>query len=115
MALVYNDISNGAAEGVRYAVVHGRAQTNATQVQTVVRNYLASAPMTPASATVNACYANSSATCTSDSCADRTTGLSNAPVGAYVTVCVTYTYDPFTTYFPLGVSLGSQSQGVILY
>jgi Flp pilus assembly protein TadG len=116
MILVYNDVSNGVAEGVRYAAVHGRAQTNASQVQTVVRNYLASAPMTPANATVNACFASSTNTCTG-TCASRTTGpnAASAPIGSYVTVCVAYTYDPFSTYFPLGVGMGSQSQGVILY
>lgn len=116
MALVYTDVSNAAAEGVRYAVVHGEAQTSASQVQTVVKNYLATAPLTTASATVNACYASDTSTCTG-TCSGRSSGpnSSNAPIGSYVTVCVTYPYDPFITYFPLSVNLGSQSQGVILY
>ena len=115
MVLVYNDVSNAVAEGVRYAAVHGRTQTSASQVQTTVRNYLGSAPMTPSNATVNACFASAYNTCTATACASRTNGLTNAPIGSYVTVCVIYLYDPFTRYFPLAVNLGAQSQGVVLY
>jgi Flp pilus assembly protein TadG len=115
MVLVYNDVTNAAAEGVRYAAVHGRSQTSASQVQTVVRSYLGSAPMTSSNATVNACFASAYNTCTANACSSRTAGLTSAPIGSYVTVCVIYQYDPFTTYFPLSVNLGSQSQGVVLY
>lgn len=116
MILVYTDVANAAAEGARYAIVHGEAQTNASQVQTVVKNYLAAAPLTTSNATVNACYASDSTTCTGP-CSAMSAGpnSSNAPIGSYVSVCVTYPYDPFTTYFPLNVTLSSTSEGVIVY
>jgi Flp pilus assembly protein TadG len=118
MVLVYNDLSDAASAGVRYAAVHGETQTSVTNVQALVRNYLSSAPLIAANATVDVCYGSAATTCTSQSCGSRTStaGYStNAPIAAYVTVCVKYAYDPLTTYFPLSVTLGGQGEGVVLY
>jgi Flp pilus assembly protein TadG len=117
MVLIYNDVSNAVAEGVRYAAVHGQGLADSSQVQTVVRNYLSSAPMTASNATVNACFDDHGDTCGVGACESRSAGpnVGKAPVGSYVTVCVNYLYDPFVNYFPMTVNLGSQSQGVILY
>jgi hypothetical protein len=36
-------------------------------------------------------------------------------VGSPVSVTAVYPYDPFTTFFPLSVRLGSTSQGIITF
>jgi Flp pilus assembly protein TadG len=97
MVLVYTACANAAKAGVRYAEVHGAdsAATNA-DVQTVVRNYLSTAPLTASSATITP------------------SGVGGA-IGTMVSVTVVYPYDPLSTWFPLSVNLGSSSQGVITF
>jgi Flp pilus assembly protein TadG len=100
MVLVYTTIANAARIGVRYAEVHGplsSAPYTAAAVQAVVQNYLGTAPMNTANASVTP--------------SPSTPGA----IGSTVTVTVSYTYDPFMTYFPLNVPLGSTSQGVIAF
>lgn len=97
MVLVYTTIANAAKAGVRYAEVHGAdSAVSASQVQTVVQNYLSAAPLSSASATITS------------------SGVGGA-IGSTVSVTVTYPYDPLTSYFPLSVTLGSSSQGVITF
>jgi Flp pilus assembly protein TadG len=97
MVLVYTTIANAAKAGVRYAEVHGAdSAVSASQVQTVVQNYLSAAPLSSASATITS------------------SGVGGA-IGSPVSVTVTYPYDPLTSYFPLTVTLGSSSQGVITF
>jgi hypothetical protein len=70
---------------------------NPTQVLTVIRTYAGAAPINTANLTINVTYPDSS----------------NAP-GKRVRVSVVYRYDPFTwSSLPLGVNLGSVSQGII--
>lgn len=99
MLLIYTTVANAARVGTRYAEVHGaHSPATATQVQAVVTNYLAAAPMNTASANLFI----------------TVTGAGGA-IGSLVTVTVNYKYDPFMTYFPLGVYLASTSQGVIAF
>ncbi|MBV8552354.1 MAG: pilus assembly protein [Acidobacteriaceae bacterium] len=101
LLLVYTTVANAARAGTRYAVVHGADDpATVSQVQTVVKNFLAAAPLNTAATglTIGVTYA----------------GNSNA-VGSTVTVTVVYPYDPLTKYFPLHANLGSTSQGVIVF
>jgi Flp pilus assembly protein TadG len=102
MVLVYTTIANAARAGTRYAIVHGSDQSaTAAQIRGIVTNYLNAAPMTASNANF------SSTPSYPDTCTDP---------GCRVTVTVTYPYDPFVGYFPIGtVNLSSTSQGVITY
>lgn len=111
MVLIYAAVANAAREGVRYAIVHGSTRptgatqndasgpgSNPAQVVTVVDNFAGIAPLTISRLVVSITYP----------------GSSNAP-GKSVNVSVVYPYDPFTTYFPSTLRLGSASQGIILF
>ena len=111
MLLVYAAIANAAREGVRYAIVHGSSRTtgsaqnnasgpssNPAQVVTVVDNFAGVAPLTTSRLVISVTYP----------------GASNAP-GQAVNVSVVYPYDPFVTYFPSTLRLGSSSRGIILF
>ena len=110
MALVYTTVANAARAGARYSIVHGGTRTgsgvdgpsgpaqNPAQVLTVVRNFASAGLLTTSNLIITVDYP----------------GASNAP-GQQVSVSVIYPYDPFTSYFPLRVRLGSVTQGVILY
>ena len=101
MVLVYTAVANAARAGARYAIVHGSDNLATTaQIQTVVKNFLSTAPVdaTRAGITINVNYP----TC-------------NAP-GCKVTVTATYPYDPLISYFPWpAINLRSTSQGVITF
>lgn len=107
MFLVYNDVAHAARAGVRYAIVHGSDNpASTTDIQTVVKNFLSSAPMDTASAglTVNVDYP------------DTVGGATCKNPGCRVQVTVAYTYDPFVSYFSMsGISLHSTSKGVITF
>ena len=116
--LVYTAVANAARTGARYAIVHGatRCETPATcgtgidgpsgptsnppQVLAVVKNYASAAVLDPSRLVITVTYP------------DPFPG--NSP-GQRVNVTVVYPYDPFTTYFPLRVRLGSTSQGIIAF
>jgi Flp pilus assembly protein TadG len=111
MLLVYTAIADAAREGVRYAIVHGSSratgsgQSNASgpsanpaQVVTVIDDFAGTGPLTISRLVISVTYP----------------GSSNAP-GQAVNVSVVYPYDPFITYFPATLRLGSASQGVIQY
>lgn len=99
MILVYTTIADAAKIGMRFAEVHGTDNSaTSSDVQTVVKNYLGAAPMNTSSSNLFI----------------TVTGAGGA-IGSAVTVTVNYKYDPFMTYFPLGVYLASTSQGVITY
>jgi Flp pilus assembly protein TadG len=113
MVLVYTTIANAARAGARYAIVHGTdSSATVAQVQSVVTNFLSAAPLTTGNAVVNVCYA---AVPGSSSCSASSGSSATATIGSEVTVQVSYPYDPFTAYFPLSVTLGSTSQGVITF
>jgi Flp pilus assembly protein TadG len=97
--LVYTTLANAAREGVRYAEVHGiDSSATVAQIQAVVKNYLGAAPMNTSGANLAINVSGNGGT-----------------IGSPVTVTVSYVYDPFMTYFPLSVNLGSTSQGVITF
>lgn len=111
MLLVYAVIADAAREGVRYATVHGSSRTTGTgqnnasgpstnpaQVVTVVDEFAGTGPLTTSRLVISVTYPASS----------------NAP-GQTVNVSVIYPYDPFVTYFPATLRLGSASQGVIQF
>ncbi len=111
MLLVYTAIADAAREGVRYAIVHGSSRTagsgqtnasgpasNPAQVLSVVKNFAGTGPLTIGNLIVSVTYP----------------GSSNAP-GQAVNVSVVYPYDPFITYFPATLRLGSASQGIIQF
>ena len=110
MALVYTTVANAARAGARYAIVHGNLRSgsgvdgpsgpaqNPLQVVTVIKNFASAGLLDTNSLIITVNYP----------------GASNAP-GQLVAVTVIYPYDPFTTYFPLRVRLGTTSQGVITF
>jgi Flp pilus assembly protein TadG len=110
MVLVYTTVANAARAGARYAIVHGGTRTgsgvdgpsgpagNPPQVVTVVKNFASAGLLSTGLLAITVNY----------------TGASNAP-GQRVSVTVVYPYDPFTTYLPLRVRLGSTTQGVIAF
>jgi Flp pilus assembly protein TadG len=110
MVLVYTTVANSARAGARYAVVHGSNRTgsgadgpsgpanNPAQVVTVIKNFASAGLLTTNNLIITVNYP----------------GASNLP-GQLLSVTVIYPYDPFTSYFPLRVRLGSTTQGVILY
>ncbi len=110
LLLVSSTVANAAAEGARYAAVHGSTRTgggidgpsgpgnNPAQVVAVIKNFAKAGPLTTSRLVVTVVYP----------------GASNAP-GQAVTVTVVYPYDAFSTYFPFNVNLGSKSQGIIAF
>jgi Flp pilus assembly protein TadG len=111
MLLVYTTLADAACEGVRYAVVHGSTRatgsasddasgpsSNPAQVLTVVKDFAGAGALSTSLLVINVTYP----------------GASNAP-GQLVNITVVYPYDPFTSYFPKTLRLGSASEGVILF
>jgi len=110
MVLVYTTVANAARAGARYAVVHGSNHTgagangpsgpgnNPPQIVTVIKNFASAGLLQTSNLLITVNYP----------------GGSNAP-GQLLSVTVIYPYDPFTTFLPLRVRLGSVTQGVILY
>lgn len=110
MLLVYNTVANAARAGARYAIVHGNTRSgsgvdapsgpggNPPEVVTVVTNFASAGPLDTSKLVITVTYPNGT----------------NA-VGSPVTVKAVYPYDPFATYFPLSVNLGSTSQGIITF
>jgi len=108
MVLVYTTLANSARVGARYAIVHGASRTgtgatgpsgpsdNPTEVVGVIRNYAAAGLLDTAALNISVKYP-----------------AGNSP-GSTVNVTVTYRYDPFTG-LPLGVTLGSNTSGVIAF
>jgi Flp pilus assembly protein TadG len=110
MVLVYTTVANAARAGARYAIVHGTNNpVTTTQIQTVVKNFLSTAPVDTSRAglTINVTYPGDPSKSPSAGCTDP---------GCRVTVTTTYPYDPFVTYFPWpAINLSSTSQGVITF
>ena len=110
MVLVYATVANAANAGARYAAVHGSSRTgggvdgpsgpaaNPSPVVTVVGNFATAGPINRSLLEITVGYPAGS----------------NAP-GQPVNVTVVYPYDPFTTWLPFRVRLGSTTQGVIAY
>ncbi len=110
VVLVYTTVANAARAGARYAVVHGSNRTgggvdgpsgpgnNPPQVVTVIKNFASAGLLNTSRLIITVNYP----------------GGSNLP-GQPLSVTVIYPYDPLTSYFPLRVRLGSETQAVILY
>jgi len=106
MLVVYTTIANAAREGTRYAIVHGSdSAATVAQVKAVVTNYLNAGPTNGVTPTIGVRYGGTG-------CG---TAATTATPGCNVTVSVTYPFAPLVSYFPLNVTLGSSSQGVIAY
>ena len=106
LALVYTTIANAARVGVRYATVHGTDNSvTVPTIQGVVNSYLSAATVYAVNPP-KVCYASFIYT----NCPQTPT----AP-GTPVTVQVSYTYNPITSYFPIHVILSSTSQGEIAF
>ena len=112
LVVVYTTVANAARTGARYAIVHGSdSLASAADVQTVVKNFLSAAPMNTAAAglTINV-------TCSSDGTTFGACTTTNAKPGSFVSVSVSYPYDPFVRYFPWGtINLASATQEVITF
>jgi Flp pilus assembly protein TadG len=105
LVLVYTTVCNAARIGVRYAMVHGSDNVVTTaQIQTVVNNFLSAAAIDTSSATVTPSYPGYL------SC-----GSGSKLPGCPVKVTVSYPYQTMLSYFPISVTLSSQSQGVITF
>jgi TadE-like protein len=110
MALIYNAVANAARAGTRYAIVHGGLRTGSgvtgpsgpgstTEVENVVRNFAATAPLPRTAPEVTITYP----------------GGSNLP-GNVVQVSVVYPYVPFVRFYNFStLRLGSTSRGVIVF
>jgi Flp pilus assembly protein TadG len=99
--LVYTTISNAARVGTRYAIVNGSdTSTSVANVQSVVNNYLAGAPIDTTGATVTVGYPD--------------TGTCKDP-GCRVTVTVSYPYEPMLGYYNFNITLHNTSEGVITW
>lgn len=108
MMMVYVTVANSARIGGRYAIVHGSTRTgggadgpsgpanNPPQIVALVKNV--SVLLDKSKLLITVSYPSAS----------------NAP-GKPVTVTVIYPYDPWTTYLPMRVRLGSTSKGVIAF
>ncbi len=111
MMLVYTTVANAARAGARYGIVHGSSRTsgasmsnasgpgnNPAQVVSVVTDFAAAGALNTARLVVTVTYP----------------GGSNAP-GQLISVTARYPYDPLTTWFSLRVTLGSTTEGVIVF
>lgn len=108
MILVYTTVANAARIGARYAIVHGSKNTgtgtagpsgygNETEVINAVKTYTTGFALDPSKLTVTVTYQ----------------GNLNTP-GSRVNVRVVYGYDPWTI-LPIGLNLGTTSEGVITF
>lgn len=111
MMLVYATVAEAARDGARYAIVHGSSRaagagtsnacgpaSNPPQVISVVTDFASAGVLNPSRLVITVNYP----------------GGSNAP-GQLVSVTVKYPYDPLTTWLPLDVTLGSTTEGVIVF
>jgi Flp pilus assembly protein TadG len=107
MALVYTNVANAARVGARYAIVHGNTNEDAAttngpgdtaEIEAIVRDYTKGGLLDANRLNITVSYPDANL---------------NTP-GSHVTVRVTYPYDPFVV-LPLGITMGSQTTGVITH
>jgi Flp pilus assembly protein TadG len=107
MVLAYTTICNAARIGTRFAMTHGSDNLATTaQIQSVVNNYLSAAAIDTSSATVTVNYPGYTVL----GCASGGT-----TPGCPVTVSVSYAYQTMVTYYPINVTLASESEGVVTF
>lgn len=123
IVLVYNGIANGARIGARYAITNSSppnatSVTNAnvstiqTNVQTVVKNFLA-----PTTVNINAAGLSITTTFPNKSCTGSisTSTCSGTSAGNPVQVTVSYPYDLLIPYYPINITLSNTSEGIITW
>lgn len=105
MLLAYNALTDSARAGVRYAVVHGIYADGAdcntatqTNIKNVVKTFAGMGALDASKATITV------------TCADGT-----GHIGSPVSVDVAYVYDPFTSFFPLSVTLRGSAKGTFTF
>jgi Flp pilus assembly protein TadG len=111
MMLVYTAVANAARAGARYAIVHGSTRTtgaamsnasgpgnNPAQVVSVVTDFAAAGAVNTARLVITVTYP----------------GGSNAP-GQLISVTAKYPYDPLTRWLSMTMTLGSTTEGVIVF
>ena len=106
LILVYSNMANAAAEGERYASVHGSQSSSASgpgadpsDIVTTVKNYLTGIDQSSSHLTVHVTYDDGT----------------NTP-GSHVKVLITYNYDPWVSgLMPSGLTLTAVSEGMITY
>ena len=105
LLLVMTALADSTRAGTRYAIVHGSDNAaTATQIKDVIRDFASTGLLDTSRLTIPDPTYTACGTCTT-----------NKDPGSKVFIRVTYVYDPFTTYFPLSINLGSSSQGIITY
>lgn len=107
MVLAYTTISSAARIGVRFAMTHGSDNSVSTNtIQAMVNNYLTAAAIDTSSATVTVNYPGyQSLGCSAG----------GTSPGCPVTVTISYPYKTMFTYYPINVTLASESEGVITF
>lgn len=123
IVLVYNSIANGARIGARYAITNSSppnatSVTNAdlstiqSNVQTVVKSFLA-----PTTVNINAAGLSITTAFPNKSCTGSipTSTCSGTSAGNLVQVTVSYPYDLLIPYYPININLSSTSEGIITW
>jgi Flp pilus assembly protein TadG len=105
MLLAYNALTESARAGVRYAVVHGTyadgsdcSAATKTNIKNVVKIFAGMGMLDASRATITV------------TCQDGT-----GHIGSPVSVDVAYVYDPFTSFFPLSVTLRGSAKGTFTF
>ena len=123
IVLVYNNIANAARIGARYAITNSSTPnaasvTNAnvsaiqSNVQTVVKNFLA-----PGTVNINAAGLNITTTFPNKSCTGTTSTstCTGTTPGNLVQVTVSYPYDLIISYYTMSITLSNTSEGIITW
>jgi Flp pilus assembly protein TadG len=118
MLLVYTAIADSTRAGLRYAIVNGstvsgRLATDA-QIRTVIQNF-AQTGILDKTKLDSSHVTITRGTCPRGSDAGSGCSVTNTAPGATIAIKTIYPYDPFTSYFPLSVNIGSTSEGYIVF
>ena len=112
MLLVTAAIADSTRAGLRYAIVHGSTNgvATSTQIKTVIKNFAQTGILDPSKLVITINYS----ACNSDPGDGCSVSPYQSP-GSKLDIKTIYPYDPFTTYFPLSVNIGSTSEGIIVF
>jgi Flp pilus assembly protein TadG len=117
MLLVTTAIADSTRAGLRFAIVHGKdsgSPATDSDIRTVIQNF-AQTGILDKTKLDSTHITITRATCLSS--VDTGSGCSsnNKAPGAQIDIKTIYPYDPFTSYFPLSVNIGSTSEGYIVF